>query len=105
MTVHFAAARSRATSPLARVIGNLRTPPPANDEPVERKALIDGATEAALRHFAEHGLGAAGAAIARAEAARCAGDEPGCAYWVDICRRLDSQAAIRFERSHEQLVG
>ena len=105
MTVHFAAARSRASSPLARIMGNARRGLPANDEPAAQTAIIDGLTEATLRHFAEHGLGAARAALDFAEQAREAGDIAESEYWVDMCRRLDTQAAVRFERSHEDLIG
>ena len=62
-------------------------------------------TEAALRHFAEYGLGAAKAALAQAGEARRNGDEAQAHYWLDICTRLDRQAAMRFERSNEALIG
>ena len=105
MPVHYAAARSRASSPLARIIGNGRVRIAANDEPSLSFAPIDELTEATLRHFAEHGLGAARAAREQAEEARRAGVKAESEYWLQICRNLDRQEAIRFERSDESLIG
>lgn len=105
MPVHFAAARSRAMSPIARIVGNGRTGMPANDEPGVPRPSIDAATEAALRHFAQHGLGAAAVALDKAEQSRQADDHQAASAWLDLCYRLDRQAAIRFERSNESLIG
>jgi hypothetical protein len=48
---------------------------------------------AALRHFAEHGLAAAGHARRRAEAAWFAGDREAYRWWLGICRTLDRRLA------------
>jgi hypothetical protein len=48
---------------------------------------------AALRHFAEHGLGAAELAQQRAEQAFFAGDSKEYRHWLDICRALDRRLA------------
>ncbi|MEE4155425.1 MAG: hypothetical protein V2I27_14805 [Erythrobacter sp.] len=53
---------------------------------------------AALRHFAEHGLGAARAARAQAEAAFFAGDRQGYDWWLGITRTLDRRLAAEAER-------
>ncbi len=48
---------------------------------------------AALRHFAEHGLAAAGHARRKAEAAWFAGDRDAYRWWLGICRTLDRRLA------------
>lgn len=62
---------------------------PANDERL---------LTAALRHFARHGLSAADHARRNAEAARDAGDEEACTWWIEICRQLDRRMAGNFEK-------
>lgn len=90
MTIHFAAAQS----PLARLItqpGSARSAIfAANDNgtpnhPAELRA--------ALKHFAEHGLGAAGVALQNAERAFFRGDRPTYQHWLGICRTLDRRMA------------
>jgi len=90
MTIHFAAARS----PLAALVA-----------PGRRKALIGRAANdnadfghsaelrAALKHFAEHGLGAATVARQNAEQAFFRGDRQGYLHWLGICRTLDRRMA------------
>jgi hypothetical protein len=53
----------------------------------------DALLRAALRHFAEHGLAAAGHARRRAEAAWFAGDRDAYRWWLGICRMLDRRLA------------
>jgi hypothetical protein len=53
----------------------------------------DALLRAALRHFAEHGLGAAAHARRRAEAAFFAGDRNAYRWWLGICRTLDRRLA------------
>ncbi len=48
---------------------------------------------AALRHFAEHGLGAAEQARQRAEEAFFSGDRVNYSWWLEICRALDRRMA------------
>lgn len=48
---------------------------------------------AALRHFAEHGLGAAEQARQSAERAFFAGDRADYDWWLAICRTLDRRMA------------
>lgn len=52
---------------------------------------------AALRHFAKHGISAAHAARAQAEAAFFAGDRAGYDWWLAICRTLDRRMAARID--------
>ena len=48
---------------------------------------------AALKHFAEHGLGAATVARQNAEQAFFRGDRRGYLHWLGICRTLDRRMA------------
>ena len=59
-------------------------PVAANDE-----ALLTQA----LRHFGNHGLGAAKAAADSALASRADGDDAGFARWLSVCRVLDRRLA------------
>jgi hypothetical protein len=61
--------------------------------------LGDRVLRAALRHFAEHGLGAARIARAQAEAALGAGDSEGFDWWLGITRTLDRRLARSLARS------
>lgn len=53
---------------------------------------------AALRHFAEHGLGAAREARRQAETAFFAGDRASYDWWLSICRTLDRRMAEELAR-------
>lgn len=53
----------------------------------------DALLRAALRHFAEHGLAAAGHARRKAEAAWFAGERDAYRWWLGICRTLDRRLA------------
>ena len=64
---------------------------PANDNGYAVRT--DQLLHAALRHFAEHGLGAAKEARAQAEAAFFAGDRDAYDWWLGICRALDKRLA------------
>ncbi|WP_340589236.1 hypothetical protein [Erythrobacter alti] len=52
---------------------------------------------AALRHFATHGLGAAQHARDQALAASEAGDRQTFEWWLEICRALDRRMARRID--------
>ncbi|MFZ1743585.1 MAG: hypothetical protein WAT93_12060, partial [Pontixanthobacter sp.] len=67
MTVHFAAARSAAISPVARALVRRRVEHVANDN--DDGQNDDLLLRAALRHFAQHGLAAASEARKQAESA------------------------------------
>lgn len=90
MSVFFAAARSVAASPVARVLARRAVPSAANDTH-DADAGQQEVLHAALRHFAVHGLGAAQVAYAHAERARQIGDHPAGDRWAAICRTLDKR--------------
>ncbi len=92
MTLHQAAARNSANSPIARVLTRQAHGRSANDNGANAPAsqLV---FEAALRHFAKHGLGAAKDACEHAETAFHAGDNQACNHWLAICRTLDRRMA------------
>ncbi len=69
------------------------------DAPADERIL-----RAALRHFAEHGLGAARAARAQAEAAFFAGDRQAYDWWLGITRTLDRRLAAEAERPLAALI-
>ncbi|MFU7529660.1 hypothetical protein [Qipengyuania sp. ASV99] len=56
-------------------------------------AASDQLLRAALRHFAQHGLGAAREARTRAEEAFFAGDRQAFDWWLGITRTLDRRIA------------
>lgn len=99
MTIRFAAAR-RWDSCVGHVLGLAKIRRAANDN--TRTADDDRMLRAALRHFAAHGLGAAEAARAEAEAAFFAGDSEQYRWWLGICRMLDRRMAdaVRARREH-----
>ena len=90
MTIRFAAAR-RWDSCVGHVLGLAKIRRAANDN--TRTADDDRMLRAALRHFAAHGLGAAEAARAEAEAAFFAGNSEQYRWWLGICRMLDRRMA------------
>ncbi len=98
MPIRFAAA---CTSPLSASVTLRRHGMPlhaANDNGggIGGEALL----HAALRHFAEHGLSAAGRARDNAEAAFFAGRSDDYRWWMAICTALDRRmtAAAAFHR-------
>ena len=66
MPVYFAAARSVAASPVARVLAKRAVPQAANDETGD--AGTDATLRVALLHFAKHGLASAAGGSARPRA-------------------------------------
>ena len=92
MTVYFAAARSAAASPVARILSPRRNPAAANDN--RDIGEHDRVLSATLRHFAKHGLRAAEEARNEAEAAFFAGDRENYDLWLGICRMLDKRMAL-----------
>ena len=94
MTIHFAAARTPSRSPLARAFARRTIARAANDNGNE--ALLkrnDEVLQAALRHFAKHGLAAAKEARQNAEQAFFDGDSEGYKWWLEICKMLDRRLA------------
>ena len=100
MTIRFAASAGSLAPRLNRAQARAALALPANDNPGTgaNEALLD----AALRHFAEHGLAAAGLARRQAETAFFAGDRAGYRWWLEVCRTLDRRmaAAIEVRRTH-----
>ena len=97
MTIHFAAARKGASSPLVRALTRLPIGPAANDNNSEsgNEVLL----EAALRHFSIHGLGAAREARRQAQAAFFAGKREAYDRWLQLCRILDRRMADQLARN------
>jgi len=97
MTIHFAAARNPAKSPIARALARPLLGPTANDngEVAPGKELM----RAALRHFSEHGLSAARVARAHAEDALFAGNRQSYDWWLGITRTLDRRLAEELTRA------
>lgn len=101
MSIHFAAAnvpgRAPACLPIVRALAARARERVANDnfEDCETRAANDHMLHAALRHFAQHGLGAAREARAHAERAFFAGDRQGYDWWLGITRALDRRLAER----------
>lgn len=102
MTMRFAAARIAAASPLARALSRRVPDAPANDNGTESD---DHLLHAALRHFAQHGLGAASDAHRQAEAAFFAGEHESYRWWLGVCRTLDKRLAARLERKAATCAG
>ncbi|MDB5724436.1 MAG: hypothetical protein JWQ16_1190 [Novosphingobium sp.] len=88
MTIRFAAAFSNEST--ARTL-TVTVRSAANDNALDfpRDTLL----RAALKHFAEYGLGAAQQAHRNAEAAFFAGNRADYRHWLGICRALDRRMA------------
>lgn len=120
MSIHFANApvpgRAPACSPIARAMVARAVERVANDNGDARgdgrgdrrrggkgngrhAPANDQMLRAALRHFAEHGLGAARAARAQAEQAFFDGDRQAYQWWLGITRTLDRRLAMDAERT------
>ncbi len=101
MTIHFAAARTPDCSPVARALARSdRTAAPANDN--GNQAPGEEIFKASLRHFAEHGLGAARAARAKAQEAFFAGDRQAYDWWLGITRTLDRRLAVQLDQQEAE---
>ncbi|MFN2100333.1 hypothetical protein [Altererythrobacter sp. MF3-039] len=98
MTVRIAAARTAATSPLARHLVKGEARHADNDLPRGSAETINAITTSALRHFAEYGLRAASEARARAESALAKGDGSQFEHWLGICRALDREQATELAK-------
>ncbi len=93
MSVHFAAARCASRSPVARALTRRTVRRAANDNPGGTLDADARVLHAALRHFADHGLRAAEEAVAMAEKAWREGEPAACAWWTEVCRKLDRKLA------------
>ena len=93
MSIHFAAARSAACSPVARALAKKAVGLCANDNPGGAGGFADPVLNAALRHFAEHGLHAAAEAARLARIAFESGETETCRFWTRICETFDRRLA------------
>ncbi|GAA4040582.1 hypothetical protein [Parerythrobacter jejuensis] len=103
MTLHFAAARSATRSPIARALSRRAVARAANDNGDAASLQADDKLiHAALRHFAEHGLGAAREARKQAEKSFFEGDRQSYDWWLGICRTLDRRMAEEMDRRKQR---
>ena len=91
MTIRYSAALPSVRNATPRGFGRVPVCHAANDNP--RDVRNDPILRAALRHFADHGLGAAADARDRALTAHRAGDFAGYRRWLAICTKLDRRLA------------
>jgi hypothetical protein len=96
MPVSSAPIRSADRSAAARVLQPVAVPAAANDDCSARAS--DNTLDAALRHFAVHGLGAAQAAFAAAEEAWQRGDRHASGNWLAVCGMFDKRLAGDLEK-------
>ena len=100
MSIFFSAAHNPGGSAIARALSAGVPLNAANDN---SSAVLagDALVQAALRHFAVHGLGAARHARIEAEAAHARGDASACQDWLAVCGLLDR----RMGREAERVIG
>jgi hypothetical protein len=91
MSIRFAAPPQARQVRLSGQRARAAIAPAANDD--DASASDDALLRAALRHFSEHGMAAAGHARRRAEAAFFAGDRNAYRWWLGVCRTLDRRLA------------
>jgi len=91
MTIRFAAAQRGDHGIVTQFLAASVPLRAANDN--EWGLSRDRVVQAALRHFARHGLAAAQVAQTKAEDAFFAGDRNGWRWWMAICRTLDRRMA------------
>jgi hypothetical protein len=91
MSIRFAAPPQALRMRLSGARARAAIARPHNDN--QAAHADDALLRASLRHFAEHGLAAAGLARRRAEAAWFAGERDAYRWWLGICRTLDRRLA------------
>ncbi|VVT12590.1 hypothetical protein [Erythrobacter sp. EC-HK427] len=94
MSIRFAASRTKRSVCMHRELVRMLSLVPANDNghAVQRNVM-----DAALRHFAEHGIAAAQNAREQAILAGKAGERELFEYWLEICRALDRRMARQLD--------
>ncbi len=97
MSLHLVTARTAKRSPVAQYLYKSDIAPFANDN--GELGDNDLFVEAALRHFATHGMGAARDAREQAEIAFFEGDRLTYDWWLSVCRILDRRIARELERN------
>ena len=100
MTIHFALAEGRLRPRLSRSAARAALVRPANDNSGGESA-DQAVLHAALRQFAQHGIGAADHARGQAEKAFFAGDRDTYRWWLGVCRTLDRRMAASLARIAE----
>jgi len=100
MSIRFAAAGSGECLAVAKVLRCPQPAAPAND--AEGGLVQDLLLQSALRHFAQHGLGAAQQARDIAMRAIAEGDRAQYAHWLAVCRKLDRQMATRLSAGRNE---
>ncbi|HTN14449.1 MAG TPA: hypothetical protein VL094_06555 [Sphingomonadaceae bacterium] len=103
MTIHFAAADGRLIPNLSTSRARATMARPANDnialhnensrDLAEAQGADRATLHAALRQFAQHGIGAAEHARNQAERAFFSGDRDTYRWWLGVCRTLDRRMA------------
>ena len=93
MAIFFSAARTSGGSAIARAI-TAGVPLRAANDNAQAGTEADVLLHSTLRHFAEHGMGAARTARDRAQAAWRDGDADACRTWLEICRALDRRMGV-----------
>lgn len=104
MKLHLAPTSSPVRSPLGRDLARKALGQVANDNGAISLGN-DMLLRAALRHFAEHGLGAARAARVQAESAFFAGDRQSYDWWLGVCRTLDRRMADQLHQATTEETG
>lgn len=96
MPIHFAAARCASRSPVARALAKKAVRRAANDNPggAGQWGAEGPLLNAALRHFAAHGLRAAEQAAMLAERAHRSGEMETSRWWIEVCSTLDRKLAL-----------
>jgi hypothetical protein len=91
MSIRFAAPPQARNARLSGPEARAAISAPSNDNNAVHSD--DALLNAALRHFAEHGMAAASHARCSAEAAFFAGDRSAYRWWLGVCRTLDRRLA------------
>lgn len=107
MTIRFAIAENRLRPRLSASQARAALVRPANDNhAAELNANADRELlHAALRQFAQHGIGAAAHARSQAERAFFAGDRETYRWWLGVCRTLDRRMAGALARKTDGKAG
>jgi hypothetical protein len=98
MSIRFAAARAGECTAVSRVLCRPKPGTPAND--CDGILAQDALLQCALRHFAQHGLGAAEQARDIARRAIAEGDREQYQHWLGVCRKLDRRIAAQLKARH-----
>jgi len=101
MLPRYSSTRRTSNLPIACFKNASHPGPAANDNGYLETS--DRLLHAALRHFSEHGLGAAREARDQAERAFFAGDRQSYDWWLAVCRTLDRRMATQLDYEFDQM--